>query len=288
MPVRFVLQTGDAVVDGRDPKQWNKSFIDLINRLTTDGGVPYFLAPGNHDVTSAKELNSTNRLKGLTNYLSAMAQLIPPEGATRRLDDYPTYAFGYGNSFFIALDSNIAGDRTQLDWIKAQVEELDRNRYTNIFAFCHHPPFSSGGHGGATIEEPAAQLRTNYLPFFRKHHARILFAGHEHFFEHWVERYQDAATNKYRLDMIITGGGGAPLYAFQGLPSTSSYTDKYKSEKVELSQLVKPGYEPGNNPYHYLLVQVDGTNLKVEVIGVDWGKGFSPYRSSKADLTVPR
>src|SRR5437870_447163 len=45
-PVRFVLQTGDAVVDGRDPKQWNKSFVDLINRITTVGGIPYFLAPG--------------------------------------------------------------------------------------------------------------------------------------------------------------------------------------------------------------------------------------------------
>src|SRR5262245_22627632 len=25
-PVRFVLQTGDAVVNGRDPRQWNTSF----------------------------------------------------------------------------------------------------------------------------------------------------------------------------------------------------------------------------------------------------------------------
>src|SRR3954452_4760907 len=32
-PVRFVLQSGDAVVDGRDPKQWNASFLSIINRL---------------------------------------------------------------------------------------------------------------------------------------------------------------------------------------------------------------------------------------------------------------
>ena len=54
-PVRFVLQTGDAVVNGRDPKQWNKSFVALINRITTEGRVPYFLAPGNHDVTAAQD-----------------------------------------------------------------------------------------------------------------------------------------------------------------------------------------------------------------------------------------
>src|SRR5882672_3561305 len=33
LPVRFVLQTGDAVVNGGDARQWNKSFIDLINRI---------------------------------------------------------------------------------------------------------------------------------------------------------------------------------------------------------------------------------------------------------------
>ena len=38
-PVRFVLQSGDAVVNGQDPKQWNVSFVPLINRLTTEGGL---------------------------------------------------------------------------------------------------------------------------------------------------------------------------------------------------------------------------------------------------------
>jgi hypothetical protein len=42
-----------------------------------------------------------------------MAKLIPTEGSPRRLNGYPTYAVGYGNSFFIALDSNIADDALQ-------------------------------------------------------------------------------------------------------------------------------------------------------------------------------
>jgi hypothetical protein len=57
-PVRFVLQSGDAVLDGRNPVQWNKSYVDLINRLTTEGDVPYFLVPGNHDVTTATDLKA--------------------------------------------------------------------------------------------------------------------------------------------------------------------------------------------------------------------------------------
>jgi hypothetical protein len=57
-PVRFVLQSGDAVVNGRDATHWNRSFVDLVNRMTSGAGVPYFLAAGNHDVTSAADLGS--------------------------------------------------------------------------------------------------------------------------------------------------------------------------------------------------------------------------------------
>jgi 3',5'-cyclic AMP phosphodiesterase CpdA len=284
IPVRFVLQSGDAVVNGMEPKQWNASFVTLINRITTQGGIPYFLAPGNHDVTAAKEISSTNRMKGLSNYLAVVTQLIPRNGAERRLDNYPVFAFGYGNSFFLALDSNIAGETNQYQWAVQQLEGLDRDRYQNIFAFFHHPPFSSGGHGGSKIEEPARDLRKLYMPLFRKHHVRAIFAGHEHLFEHWVERYQDAVGKKYRMDQFVTGGGGAPLYGYRGEPDTGGYIDTYKTEKVELEHLVRPGPKPGDNPYHYLVIEVDGTKMKVEVIGIDWGSDFKPYRSNTAVL----
>jgi hypothetical protein len=284
VPVRFVLQSGDAVVDGRDPKQWNASFVSLINRLTTEGGVPYFLAPGNHDVTAAGEITSTNRAKGLTNYLAAMVQLIPPDASVRRLDGYPTYAFGYGNSFFLALDSNIAGDPQQYLWVVRQLDGLDRNRYKNIFAFFHHPPFSSGGHGGVNIEAPSRDLRKLYMPLFREHGVRAILTGHEHLFEHWVETWLDKDKKKHRLDQIVTGGGGAPLAYFHGEPSTADYINADKDAKIELQHLVKPGPRPGDNPYHYVLVTVNGTDLKMEVIGIDWGSDFKPYRSNSTSL----
>jgi hypothetical protein len=119
------------------------------------------------------------------------------------------------------------------------------------------------------------------------HHAEILFSGHEHLFEHWVERYEDAKGGKYRLDHITTGGGGAPLYLYQGEPDVREYVANNAAEKVSLEHIVRPGMNIGDNPYHYLLVQVDGDHLRVEVIGVDWGRGFQPYRSSTADLSAP-
>src|SRR5437016_11325441 len=49
-PVRFVVQSGDAVVSGQYGDQWNVSFTPLVEHLIQDGHVPYFFAIGNHDV----------------------------------------------------------------------------------------------------------------------------------------------------------------------------------------------------------------------------------------------
>lgn len=282
-PVRFVLQTGDGVANGRIGRQWNASYIDLINRLTQEGNVPYFLAPGNHDVTSAAVNDNPQRQIGLKNFYSANAELIPKEGSPRRLTGYPVFSFGYGNTFVIAMDTNIAGDEKQFEWIKGQLEWLDRSRYRNIVVYGHHPVLSSGPHGGAKLEPASAILRQRYMPLFRKHHVRMLFVGHDHMFEHWVERYEDEA-GKHRIDHVLTGGGGAPLYAYAGDPDTRDYIKAGAAEKVTLDRIAKPPAEPGGGAYHYVLVQVDGEKINLEVIGVDWGRDFQPYRSNKANL----
>ena len=280
-PVRFVVMTGDAVTVGRDPRQWNASFTSVINRVTQGMGLPYYLSPGNHDVGLGG--GEARDLLGLKNYLGAMAELVPRDGNVRRLDGYPTYAFAYGNTFVLALDSNIATDDRQLEWARKQLEGLDQRRFRHIVAVFHHPVFSSGPHGGTRVESPTAALRKRYMPLFRKHHVSLLLTGHEHLFEHWVERYEQAG-RRHRIDQIVTGGGGAPLYTFQGRPDLREYQQAGQAEKVAVTQLVRPGPDGGDNPYHYVVVQVDGDRMRVEVIGVDWGAGFAPYRTRGAPL----
>jgi calcineurin-like phosphoesterase family protein len=274
-PVRFILQSGDAVVNGRDPKQWNVSFVPLINRLTAEGGVPYFLVPGNHEATMTDV--------GMKNYLDAVSALIPPEGSPRRLKGYATYSFGYGNTFVVALDANIASDQKQYEWVKSQLEGLDRSRYTNVIVFCHQAPFSSGPHGGPNVEEETVGLRKLYMPLFNANHVRMVFSGHEHLFEHWVEHYTDAI-GLHRMDLVVSGGGGAPIYSYSGEPDLGDYLKANEADKVTLEHLVKPGVDRGSNPYHYVVVRVDGDRLDMEVIGVDWGSDFKPYRSNTVDL----
>ena len=282
-PVRWILSSGDGVADGTIPTQWNVSYLPLANRLTTEGGVPLFVAPGNHDVTGSADLGNPRRLVGLRHFLKAFSNFIPPDSDPRRLAEYPTYAFGYGNTFVMALDTNIAADPSQLTWAQQQLEKVDRTRYTHLIVDFHHPVFSSGPHGGPNVEAPTAALREKYMPLFRKYHVTALFTGHEHLFEHWVERYSDA-TGRHRMDEIVSGGGGAPLYAYLGEPDLSGYM---MANSVTVEHLVKPDVNPGRNPYHFVIVTVDGDRMGVEVVGVDFGICFQPYSTNKMDRSGP-
>ncbi|HEX3646533.1 MAG TPA: metallophosphoesterase [Vicinamibacterales bacterium] len=293
-PVRFVLQSGDAVLRGQTATMWNVSFSPIIERLTKGANLPYFFSVGNHDVTTMPP-GDPQRALGLHNTLTAMSKLMPPEGSPRRLSGYPTYAFGYGNAFFIGFDSNIASDAVQLAWVTDQLEHLDRGRYHHVIAFFHHPPFSSGPHGGASgtpiagtgqklpdrLEPQTIAIRTMYVPLFRKHHVAMMVAGHDHLYDHFVEHYLDHGVT-YRMDALVTGGGGAPIYSYVGEPDLRAYVEANAAQGVRVDHLTRPGTTPGENPHHFVVIQVDGDRLSLEVIGT----GPKPYTPYKGRATI--
>ena len=302
-PVRFVVQSGDAVTKGSDAAQWDVSFSPLVGRLTRGAGLPYFFTIGNHDAPAVVG----PRALGLRNALSAISTLVPPEGSPRRLSGYPTYAFGFGNLFGIAIDSNIAADAVQLAWVANQLDQVDRARYRHVLVFFHHPIFSSGPHGGSaprpaagqsgtgpngqtmpedSVELETAALRRWYAPLFRRHHVRLTISGHDHLFDHFVEHYVDAGVT-YRRDDIVTGGGGAPIYTYRGEPELSAYLAAGSKESVRVDHLMKPGATAAGNPHHFLVVGVDADRLSVEVFGIGGGH-YRPYAGrSRIDLIDP-
>jgi len=281
-PVRFVLQTGDGVTNGRNVNQWNASFVDVVSRLTQDANVPYYLIPGNHDVTTSLTVGTPMRNEGLKNYLDAMSELIPPDGSPRRLAGYPTYAFGYGNTFIVGIDSDISPDMTQFNWVKSQLEGLNRTRFVNVVFFMHHGPFTSGPHG-ASPEKATLTVRSLYMPLFRAHHVNVVLGGHEHLFEHWVEHYKDAG-GVHRMDLVVSAGGGAPQYEFRGDPDNSAYIAAGSAQEIRLDHIVKPSPVAAENRFHFTVVRVDGKNLSVEVVGLGPAGRYKPYGKDVFEL----
>jgi hypothetical protein len=111
----------------------------------------------------------------------------------------------------------------------------------------------------------------------------LLLTGHEHLFEHWVERWTDA-TGTHRIDQIVSGGGGAPLYPYTGEPDLRAYLRADSASRLRVEHLARPSVDAGGNPYHYLVVHVDGERIWVDVVGVEFGRGYAPYRSARAVL----
>jgi hypothetical protein len=263
-PARFVVQSGDAVVTGRYGNQWNTSFNPLIERLIHEGRVPYLFAVGNHDV-GGMPVRSPERDAGLRNAAAAMARLWPLEGTSRRLTGYPTFAFGYGRYFFIVLDSNIASDPAQFNWVKRQLETLDRLRFRHIVAVFHHPVLTTGPHGGPLVEPQSQALRRMYMPLFRTHHVRLTIAGHDHLFDRFVEHYDDK-TGSHRIDHIVSGGGGAPIYSYRGEQDLQLYASTAAPVHVQVEHPIRPGVVEADNPHHFVIFEIDGDRLWLQVV----------------------
>jgi hypothetical protein len=167
-----------------------------------------------------------------------------------------------------------------------------------VIAFFHHPPYSSGPHGGASaepvpgtgrkaadrVEAQTAAIRASYMPLFRKHHVKLLVTGHDHLFDHWVERYDDNG-EPHRIDTIVTGGGGAPIYTYAGEPDLRAYLAASTADHVRVEHLVRPGETPEQNPHHFVLVRVDGDRLSVEVIA-SGDTPFTPYSGGRSKIAL--
>ena len=106
-----------------------------------------------------------------------------------------------------------------------------------------------------------------------------------------MERYADAS-GEHRLDQIVSGGGGAPIYTYRSEPDLAAYQAAGAAEKVSVRHLVAPGKDETDNPHHFLVVRVDGDTLSIAVIGTGETE-YRPYGAPMIELVdapalVPR
>ncbi len=180
----FMINTGDEIRHDGSLAEWTK-FLKLSEPVN----VPYFLVAGNHDVDDqASEKTYRDELR------------LPGNGLY--------YSFTAGNSLFVVLDSVLVGQDKritgrQYEWLK---KILGNSKAVHKFIFLHHPLYPEKGvgfhYGGSLDRHPADRDRLQAL--FVKNRVTAVFAGHEHLY---LRQTVDGIIH------VITGGGGAPLYA---------------------------------------------------------------------------
>ena len=148
-PFEAVLMLGDNLYGSETPADYKKKFQDIYQPLLNNK-VKFYASLGNHDQPNERFYELFN------------------------MNGKEYYRFTKGNVAFYALNSNYM-DKKQVKWLE---DELGKDTSEWKIAFCHHPPFSSGGKHGSD-----KQLREVVEPIFVKYGVNVVLTGHDHFYE---------------------------------------------------------------------------------------------------------
>lgn len=181
---RVVLATGDYIDGSRRAESSQAQLADFLRALSplqSLGPVPLAAAVGNHDRALSPD---------------ALRQVFGP----------PYYSFNLEDCHFVVLDTEQPGasgriDGKQWEWLVQDLRDAQGARLR--FVVLHQPLFPVGPHRGSSLDRyPLLRDRLHFL--FVQQNVACVFQGHEHLYN---RQERDG------VNYVITGGGGAPLYA---------------------------------------------------------------------------
>ncbi|MCB8933735.1 MAG: metallophosphoesterase [Fimbriimonadaceae bacterium] len=175
----FVLSTGDLLYGNEESMEQYRAECAAIKPLIGAIGVPFFNAPGNHEIAGKPEFE-----------MEYIKQFGPLYGS-----------FEFGGCRFIALSTDSAAFPAKLGpdqyaWLNGQLADKRPS-----FVFGHHPIIAREGNDepGKTVEQ-GPELVTK----FSESNVKAVFEGHDHVFNHQT---------RGGVEYFIAGGAGAPLDA---------------------------------------------------------------------------
>jgi hypothetical protein len=177
----IVLHTGDIVADGLSPGGWGPEFFEPAGPLLATACL--FPVLGNHEANAPL-------------YYDFFSLPAGASGSTTEA----WYSLDYGCAHITALDTNqdFSAGSDQYRWLVRDLGSATAVAAAWRFVFFHHPPYSSGYHGGDLV------VQRSLVPVFEGYRVAMVLSGHEHLYERSLSG---------GIHYVVTGGGGAPLYA---------------------------------------------------------------------------
>jgi len=204
-PFEFVLTVGDNIYGGEDPADMHRKFVRPYEPII-QAQIPFYASLGNHDERSQVDYPLFN------------------------MNGRAYYTFTRGPAQFFALDSTLL-TQGQLRWFE---EEVSRSTAPWRIAYFHQPIYSSGLRHG-----PLLVLRAALEPILSTFGVRVVFMGHEHFYERLHPRYG--------VYPFITGSGG----------------QLRRGGIRDGSESMAAGYDEDNA---FMLVEIAGDTLRFEAV----------------------
>lgn len=257
----FIIWSGDTIAGFRTAgqpmhhKTLEAQYKEFF-RHAAKAGVPMFNSPGNHEmdlVNKSKDETPDPKMEALYLKMMKYPKDAPPYGA-----------FNYGNSRFIAVDTEevppitavrseggVAADKSKLDpgfvsmqQIELLTADLEANKdKDHIFVFMHHPIMAASKHMQLN-QENADTLETL---FARYQNVSYVIAAHEHI-------YFNASGDKLTPQSKTSHSSAGPVYLVSG------------GAGAPLGSCPKHAKKNCSNSHHYLVFKVNGDKVDVKVV----------------------
>ncbi len=195
--VTGIIHSGDIVVSGSTPEQYNNQFFLPLSSLTSN--IPTTVVAGNHEVESPF----------FYNYLKVDDLSAFP--GTPTLNE-KILQLRVGNSLFLGLNTNITSQygTIQSNWLNTKLKETETDESIDfVFLFFHHPPMSELWDYTNTQDAGTAYVRDILMPII-KNYSKVqqMHYGHTHGFERGAI-VSEQPEGDFRI--ICGGGGGGVL-----------------------------------------------------------------------------
>ncbi|MEK7727182.1 MAG: metallophosphoesterase family protein [candidate division KSB1 bacterium] len=181
------------------------------------------------------------------------------------------YAFRYGPALFLALDSRTPEDRTQLAFLRYQLETHRELPWK--FVFLHHPPYATPyTKKGKCRRMSEMDVRAAWSPVFEEFEVDFVFAGHNHSYQR-SELRRDYFPEQRGVYYIVSGGGGESAHAVAQSDSVC--------HQPPLTQAVVQ-----SETFHLVWARVAGNTFTLRAVDVN-GAVFDTFEYQKSASTAP-
>lgn len=208
----LICVAGDMVNNGNSLSDWHNYWFKPLEHQNAAQTTPVVFARGNHDGEHA---------------LAYAYSALPGNESW--------FAFDYGNTRFIFLDSEADGSVSpeQLVWLRSELARPATQRAAFRVVCFHKPPWSQFWNGGGHTQEPF--VINEWVPLFRSRGVDLVICGHEH-------AYTRGTMNG--VVYVVSGGGGGTI----------------DTERVASWGHIKVEY----TKYHFDILSVNGRHLTWE------------------------
>jgi hypothetical protein len=266
---QFALLLGDVVYNFGETEYYYDQYYEPYRNYPA----PVLAAAGNHDGMISPLAHATSLAAYLRNFCAdpGAGYMVTPEagGLSRTAQIQPGVFFTFDAPFvrILVLYSNTLEDpgviansaigMAQIDFLRAALERVKREKFSGALLFAHHhPPYALGGQHGSSVQMRRQMDAVCEAAGVWPH---AVLSGHAHNYQRYTRHREGGSDIPY----VICGNGGHNVQKLQppnGIPLRTPQV--FQAKTATDDAVTFENYD--DTDYGYLRVLVSSAQLRIE------------------------